>query len=91
MTMFDPAANGGVGAFAAETAGPQAFEPGGVTLTQLRNGKVLALGSCPCGSIGGPTVTQPGAELYDPVTTAVVGCMSRWRASPALRLRWKFS
>lgn len=67
-TLFDASADSGAGAFSSLAAGPQSFEAGGSSLTRLRDGRLLALGGCPCASVGGPFFTSENAEIYDPGT-----------------------
>jgi MYXO-CTERM domain-containing protein len=70
--LFDPTANGGVGAFTA-TGAPSTFDPGNGTLTLLRDGRALIVGGCPCFSVGGPTGSSNHAELFDPSAGGGVG------------------
>lgn len=59
--LYDPAA----GSFT-PTGAPTTFDPGAGAsiLTRLRDGRVLILGGCPCGSIGGPTFSSSTAEVW---------------------------
>jgi len=70
--LFDPAANGGTGAFTT-TAAPTGFVPQTHSLTLLRDGRVLALGGCPCVTMGGPIDSSEAAALYDPTGNSGAG------------------
>ena len=90
--IFDPAANGGAGAFV-NTGAPSTFVPGfGTTtpaistLTMLRDGRVLLLGGCPCFSVGGPTSSSNHAELFDPNGNGGVGAFTPTGDAQAARL-----
>ena len=65
--LYDPAANGGAGAWS--TTGSQTFGRSGHTATLLQNGKVLVVG-------GNSPHPLPIAELYDPAANGGAGAWS---------------
>ena len=74
--LFDPAANGGAGAFADAPAPlqiPNPLAPSQSSLTTLRDGRVLVVGGCPCATMGGATFSMHVAELFDPAANGGVG------------------